>query len=191
MEPSEKKSPLKILKLIENYYIYDKLLFITSSGTVYQGAEVAKSSKSLNPKKVMIQVINKGRMEKEDPDSASNFVTHMNFLKEVCCDYWLELITFYETEHSFYIVCEATEELVSLSQMVKKFGSILKEDKEVFSLLLQLMKAYIPFCTRNLPHGNLNPNTIFPTVEPRTKTDVYKIAPFFHYNSLDLIHLRL
>lgn len=170
----------KIIKKVQNFFIYDSLILETSSGTVYLGID-----SNTNEEK-FIEVVTKLRFPQGNSDAITQFAFEMNFLKETFCHYWLKFVDFIETTNTFYVVFEAPPDKKSIKDMVmldKK--PIIKTEKEFFKIFLQFLKAYIPFCARNQPNLNISSKTFFAYNDPKTKTNIYKLSPCFQYDYLE------
>ena len=172
---------LKVLKKIQSYYLYDSIVLATSSGTIYLGND------DISKEKVFIQVVTKLRFANKSSDSVANFALQLNFLKETLCLFWLRFLDFIETAHSFYIIVEAPKNFCSLRERILKSGPIIKDEKEVFCIFLQLIKGYSPFCSRNQPHLNIKTKAIYLCNDDKTNKPFYKISPFFQYNHFETL----
>lgn len=172
---------MKTLKLIENYFIYDKIVCEPSSGTIYMGSDKKTNNKHF------VQVVTKKRFEKKSENAITNFALQISFLKDTFCEQWLSFINFLESSNTFYIVTESpSEPVASLKSQISKTGPLVVDDRAAFSFLLQMLKAYIPFCARNQLHFNISSDGIFPVKDPKTNKPLFKFLPLFHYDQESL-----
>lgn len=170
----------KIIKKVQNFFIYDSVILETPTGTVYLGIDSTTNQEKL------IQIVTKLRFSQCNSDTVTHFALQINFLKETFCYYWLKFVDFIETSNTFYVIFEAAPDNKSIKSIINTESKpIIKTEKEFFKIFLQFLKAYIPFCARNQPNLNISSKSFFVINDPKTKKNIYKLSPFFQYDHLE------
>lgn len=159
-------SASKVIKQIKNILILNEKLDEFSSGTVYKGLD--KSTKE----SFMIFIMTKRRFQ-DDLYVSSLLLKGINMIKQIYSSSVPRFIDFIESEKNYYLVTEGSNELVYTTKGLPEM--------ELYQILLQILKAYIPFQINQNLHLQITSNSIVKS------NGAYKMSSFYMFNQLNIL----
>lgn len=153
-----------ILKQVKNVLIYDQILDITPSGTIYKGKHTEGTP-------LLVKLVSKDRAIK-DPNFLANFKKEGFIVQTIKSTNVFKFSELIETASSFYIVCHHTSG-PCLEELINKEKPL--NEPTILTYFMQILNGYSEFYKVNTPHLNLNPKTIHYDQADKT----LKITPFY------------